>query len=488
MADATLKIVIEALNKASKPIGDLKNDLNGVNKISGKTTAVMNTLKNAIGVAGVTGAVLTVGKAIRDSITDWSAYAEQIEKSARLAGVSNEEMSRLTQAADDFRVSEEALNSAMVMALKNGFTPTIDNLADLSDQYVAIKNPADKAALASKIFGRQYAEMEPLLSRGGAAIKSATGDIADNLIVTDEAVAQNKEFIKVLDDFQDAATGLKNVLAMGLLPTLTDFFLLLLSPSANSAADFINEFFRGTFIESPVSKAARQATGTLADMNEQLRIAAEESTKAGDGMDVLTDATNNADEAMRNYNDALLFKIASEGLGEQAALQLAYKMGLVDDATVFATGKQKEWKKQLDDGKISVDTYNALVAGLAGNLALLESKEISITTNHYDNYYVNNVAQGGAVGGKKDDEEMRPTGGAVSRGRNYRWQEYGYPGEAFVPSQNGYVLSRSDAERILAQAAQGGRGGGDTYNLVINEAGRRGDTQRDFQLLKALAR
>jgi hypothetical protein len=56
----------------------------------------------------------------------------------------------------------------------------------------------------------------------------------------------------------------------------------------------------------------------------------------------------------------------------------------------------------------------------------------------------------------------RPIGGPVSAGSPYLWQEYGYRGEMMVPSQDGYVLSRADAKRIVSEAVAGG-GSGATY-------------------------
>ena len=60
------------------------------------------------------------------------------------------------------------------MALKNGFIPTIDNLAALSDRLLAIDDPALRAAEASKIFGKSYADMMPFLMAGGDAIRDVT--------------------------------------------------------------------------------------------------------------------------------------------------------------------------------------------------------------------------------------------------------------------------------------------------------------------------
>jgi len=51
-------------------------------------------------------------------------------------------------------------------------------------------------------------------------------------------------------------------------------------------------------------------------------------------------------------------------------------------------------------------------------------------------------------------------GGNVYAGNPYGWQEYGYRGELFVPSQDGYILSRAEAERALARAIVDGKSGG----------------------------
>ncbi len=85
--------------------------------------------KQVIGTVSLTAAVYKAGKTVIDSIRDWADYADTMRLSAQMAGVTTEEMSRLTQAADDFRVPMEVMQRSMEMALKNGFIPTIDNLA-----------------------------------------------------------------------------------------------------------------------------------------------------------------------------------------------------------------------------------------------------------------------------------------------------------------------------------------------------------------------
>ncbi len=110
----------------------------------------------------------------------------------------------------------------MEMALKNGFTPTIDNLAALSDELLAIQDPTARAAKASEIFGKSYADMMPFLLAGGDAIRDTTDSISDNLVVTAEAAQQAKEYKDALDSLGDAWVGLKNKLGQFAVPALTD--------------------------------------------------------------------------------------------------------------------------------------------------------------------------------------------------------------------------------------------------------------------------
>jgi len=471
MAESIVSILLKVKDQASAPIKGLKSNLDKLNNSTlGKTIEGLTGFNLASVTAA--GAVVGLTKFLGESVKDWSAYAEQMDKSAKLSGVSAEEMSRLTQAADDFRVSQEALKTAMGMALKNGFTPTIDNLAKLSDEFIAIKDPADRAALASGIFGRGWQEIAPLLLKGGDAIRSGTAAIADNLVVTDEAVKQNQEYIKAMDDLQDAWTGIKNTAAQGLIPALTNVLQALNGEEVNRAVNGYERMFKS--VEDNL--VTFEDVGL--DVNEMLKNQAAAAGEATPPMDFLADATNNADAAMRKYSEALLFSIASEGLSEEAALALAQRMGLVDEKTVLATEKTAGYKKMLDDGKISLDEYNILVSGLADSLDRLEDKTVTVTYNQVTTGTAPNGYWQG-TGGDGSTVTAEANGGPVYTGNAYLWNESPVTRpETFVASQNGYILTKQDAQAALSGAA-GGRGGGDT---IINVYGAE-DPQRTANLV-----
>jgi archaellum component FlaC len=56
------------------------------------------------------------------------------------------------------------------------------------------------------------------------------------------------------------------------------------------------------------------------------------------------------------------------------------------------------------------------------------------------------------------------SGSPTSRVNSYLWQEHGYPGEIFVPSMNGYILSRADAAAAVSNANT--YNSGNTYHIT----------------------
>lgn len=278
-------------------------------------------------------------------------------------------------------------------------------------------------------------------------------------------------------------------------------------------------------------EAARLATAAI----EAQKKAAEEAATA---QQEVADATNNADAAMRSYSESLLFKIASEGLSAEAAYDLAVKMGLVDQNTVAATKQVNIYKQLLDDGIITQAQYNKLVKDLAedienlpegkrleidhniddvmADLAELERRKIDrlpvileLDTSAVDNYRP--PTKIGTVRYNAAYETTRAVGGAVQGGAPYTWQEYGYRGELFVPSADGFIMSRADAERALSKALAGGaskesinaddigraiadaliRAGvnksGNVYNLTMPTSSNPADVKTAFELMEAWA-
>ena len=406
---------------------------------------------------------------------------------------------------DGFKEKVESLKEAG-MSAEEAFTEAF--LQQAEEQIERVGSKAETSA-------GKIATMESAFKNLGDAVKLTMADSLDGFSEFVGNLATNMtENVVVGAEFQTVIEGLKGAVKGGLIDG-AQYNSILRDIGIHSGMGAV------TAEQLAIAQAALNKimldSGMIVDTTAESLIAesiaagqaGESGYEAAGGMQALADATNNADAAMRAYSESLLFKIASEGLSEEGALGLAYAMGLVDQKTVAATEQVNVYKQMLADGTITQRQYNLLVEDLATNIENLpEGKNLEVTTNAED------------VSAKLDDLENRefkpkpltveleldtsavdgyspPTkygtvtylpskampnavGGNVYAGNPYGWQEYGYRGELFVPSQDGYILSRAEAERALARAIVDGKSGGseidyqrlaDVLSKVVNNTG-----------------
>lgn len=203
-----------------------------------------------------------------------------------------------------------------------------------------------------------------------------------------------------------------------------------------------------------------------------------------------------------------------------------------------ATKQVNVYEQLLKSGQITQRQYNQLVKDLANDIenlpegktlkiddnvdevmddiARLERRKIymlpvtlTLDTSAIDNYTP--PTKTGTVRYNTAYEMAQAVGGAVQGGAPYTWQEYGYRGELFVPSADGFIMSRADAERALSKALAGGVSGegvnadavgkavaealvrigvnksGNVYNLTMPTSSNPADVKTAFELMEAWA-
>jgi len=380
---ATVGVNTDQLNKG---LGSAKQSLQGFGS---------EMAKQVIGTLSLTTAIYKLGKGVADSITDWADYADTMRLSAEMAGITTEEMSRLTQAADDFRVPMETMQRSMEMALKNGFIPTIDNLAALSDRLLAIDDPALRAAEASKIFGKSYADMMPFLLAGGEAIRDVTDGISDSLVVTAEAAQQAKEYKDALDALGDAWVGLKNKIGQFAVPALTDVINNLAGQPTElmKMQDAVTAAAKQAFGDQKISAEEYQSildsvstsTGTYSDyvskLNFILGILNKTNGEAVDTTEVLTEAELEAAnaaiaaaEAQAKLNAELENITSLEG-NYEGIIDLAYKYtDMLEEKETLQIERQKLINQGWSEQSQKVKDLDANIAGIDASMAELADR------------------------------------------------------------------------------------------------------------------
>jgi uncharacterized phage infection (PIP) family protein YhgE len=130
-------------------------------------------------------------------------YASQVEKVSRLTGENAEESSKLIQVADDLFISYESLSSALAIASRRTDT-SIEGIAKLSDQYLALETATERNAFAAETFGRNYTEVIKLLEAGGDTIRQMANETPEGLILNEQDIDQIRAYRREVDKARDS--------------------------------------------------------------------------------------------------------------------------------------------------------------------------------------------------------------------------------------------------------------------------------------------
>ena len=465
----------------------------------------------AVPVAGLTAGFFALKSGIEATAGATMEYNKSILDLATAVGLTTEETSRIVQVADDLAISQGEVTSALQLMTKNGIAPSIENLAKLADQFNAYSDPAERAAEMSKLFGRNWAVLAPLLAEGGDALRANAAAISDSLIVTQESIEASERYRKNLDNLNDTVQGLKYSIGNELLPVLNDaamaFDLMVngrerihstltqhakdVALTSQSYSEYVAELTRAAKVAGYAVNAQGQLvqdmgmgarkvidqTYVLTEAErETARVTANELTPAlngaADGLNGIAgsaadaaQATRDANDEMQAYSETLLYAKAAEVLTAEQAYELAKSMGLLDGTTVQAVDALNVLKDQLSAGAITADDYYRKVDLLNDVLESLDGKTVSVRVDMdmiERAFKAENTSYVGAMNTgseKKTTATPRASGGPVIRGNAY-WVGENGP-ELHVGGQNGVILTKSEAMRALA----GNDSGGVTYNV-----------------------
>jgi hypothetical protein len=200
-----VQIIIKAIDKASA-------EFKKVGGASGALRESFKTLGMAIGgVTAVAGAATVAYKAVIAPIIN---YNKSILDAARSTRMGTEDLSRFIQVGDDMGVSMDSITRALQMATKNGFAPSISAIAELADKANAMNTPTERAATLAKMFGRNWAELDPILQLGGERIRELAASQADGLVVTEEEIRKTEDLRLKVDALTDTFTAYRNEIAL----------------------------------------------------------------------------------------------------------------------------------------------------------------------------------------------------------------------------------------------------------------------------------
>jgi hypothetical protein len=232
----------------------------GMDRAARKADSSFSQITKLAKTAGVAiGGFLSVNF-FKNQVLGAAEFADSMGKLAQRAGETTEAMSRLSYAAKLSDVSNqelakglrvlgaEASNGGKNLRLlgitlqdSNGTAKTSEQLfKEVADRIAGIADPAQKAAVAAKIFGdRVGPQLIPLLNGGSAALEKA-GKEAEKFgqIVSEKAAREAAEFNDNLTKLTLASQGLARELAGPLVKALADVTTRFIEASASGKGFF----------------------------------------------------------------------------------------------------------------------------------------------------------------------------------------------------------------------------------------------------------
>ena len=621
---ADLRLMIKALFEGSEEIDKAKQDIESLGESAVKTkdtgSDAMNELQTNTDTSmlGIYAAI-EIGKSAyealeflyENTVGKTLEIAGEVEELVRISGDAPEDMGSLRQFAQDAGVDFDDLYKAMENLNKNGIPPTIENIAEIADEYIKLEDPIAKAKLLTENFGEAGSEIAPML-------EDITGGVDS---IRNAGPVFTEEDLQAARDHEAAIAGLKSsweefaiTIGQKAIPALTALFNQISDSSSISelreqlngvakeaynagkiTEDEYNAIIKEAYNRTKTTgeatdylattigylngelgittSSAEDATGATKEMSdaekeladaamaaalEQAKLIAEldnvtslegnykgiidlafEYTDILDEIADIQEQMKDPDLGAEEYTelegkleglkgtmtelanqvtlDMFQATIAVGGVTEAelaAYFQMAIDMGLISEegaqAAMDAYGSAIETINgyKIDDktGNVIIDAAEAYatlvmiqqmqIADKTGNIDIFVKYHGTTPSGGYDPYE-NYTGPGGAVGM------------AVQGGNPYTWQEYGYKGELFVPSSDGYILSRADAERALSKAlttggdgmdaeaigkavekaianvVSGKSGGGNVYNLTMPTSSNPADVRTAFELMEA---
>ena len=273
-------------NQRGVPAGVLKPYLDQLDAAKAKTiaattanTELASSVRNVVGFLGTLGAVVSVGGLVayvKSAIDAGDAFTKLSQKS----GVAVTTLRELNYAASLSDVSTEALGTGLrklsqnmaeaakgskeqsaafaaigvnVKGLDGNLKGADATLKEIAEKFAGFSDGPEKAALAIELFGKQGADLIPLLNSGASGLNSMAAEANQLGVVFGDDLAKNAEaFNDNLTRISASAEGARIAITGQLLPTLNN-----LAESFLAAKDGSSSFAKniGGFVKTVIEAA-----------------------------------------------------------------------------------------------------------------------------------------------------------------------------------------------------------------------------------------
>lgn len=341
---ARVQIIVEAKDATSGIFRGITSSMGALGGVVEELTA-----KNVNWGNVAAQAAQMVVQGLKESVKATVDYANSVRELSMLSGESTEETSRFIQVIDDYKLSADDALLATKALTKNGMAPSIDTIAQLSDQYLALNSVEEKNEFILKNLGKGGLQWVEVLNKGSEALKAQGAAVNESLILSQQAVDNARAYELALDDWNDAVLALKVSIGNELLPALTNMMTGI--SNTNLIRDEANRLLQEG-IAGNREEALTMASATIA--RQQATVAVQENKDALDNNTLSAAAQAEAIKEMTTANTGMLSLITS----------LQSETDRYKTTASELHEQQEALRQQYVDGSVSAEEYAAKMGGL----------------------------------------------------------------------------------------------------------------------------
>ena len=490
------------IKNAKAAFGDFKTAVGQAEGGLGKFKAGSKVALDAVAANAATFAVAAgtaVGKFVLDGAAAFQELAISAGKFADATGLAVEDASRYIEAAGDIGIPIRDVETAIgrlnkeiglnpdkvrdlgidLVYLRDGSLDVNKTFLNTIDRIKKIKDPAEKASVASQVLGKSWQNMAELIEMGADDLNESLKGVSEQKVISEEELQMARDYRAAMDGLGDSIGDLQVKSGQRLIPLAT-----MLANGATKVLAFDAAF--DELIRDIVGKGTQgeEKLSDLVGVLDQGRINAGNFKTAIQNANIplnnLATAASNASVAIVNADTA--WKNLTGSLDREVALDNA-KIDLAELEAAAAKAFGTKAQADIDDYEAKLADYAGALAGISGTMDGISSKEIlfkfktqgSAAALEYASY----LARGAEYGGISEFDALtlagisgtRANGGPVMGGGTYLVGERGP--ELFTPLSSGSITPNN---------ALGGGGA----NITVNVNG--GDPNQIVRVLQQYVR
>jgi len=203
----------------------------GVGNMGSSIKTALADPMTQLGIAAA-GTAVAIGTKLVMAFQDTALAAGKL---ADATGLTTQEAGQLLEVFSDVGVSAETVQSGIGKMNKAIGTnrdefeklglvgkTTGETFLNVVNYLHNIPDPADRAAAATKLLGKGWADMSEVIAAGGTQLTEAMDKVSSHKAVSPEQVAEARKFRDEMDNLSDTVDEVKLTLGEGLVPTLTE--------------------------------------------------------------------------------------------------------------------------------------------------------------------------------------------------------------------------------------------------------------------------